>query len=301
LDYPEHVSEYGVHWNFFFTIALLMPLASVASLFQSQPSWIVPVVVLTLYQYCLSMQGLQHWMEDAPRMCPSSVRMGGFPTNALLIFCDLWYANREGILGSISYAALYLISEWFAYAFFWRQKHRPSALTTNAVVTNAWNVTAKLWLVVLALFLLWQSFVNAGGFVVSRRSTNAIFCTWVLFVNVLQLVAIYTFVLLGSLYHLFNEIHLEPPPILAAVNRNGLSIFIIANLLTGLVNISINTLTVHNGTAVSILIIYVSTVGLVGVLIDHVMSNLRTFHQNVFGRQQEHISSQGKDQTKKEN
>jgi glucosaminylphosphatidylinositol acyltransferase len=68
LEYQEHASEYGVHWNFFFTLALLSPLATVLSNGRSVPSGTRPVLILVVYQLLLQ-TGLQEWVQEAPRSC----------------------------------------------------------------------------------------------------------------------------------------------------------------------------------------------------------------------------------------
>lgn len=68
LEYQEHVSEYGVHWNFFYTLALLVPVSAVMS--GRTPSWVQPVATMTFYQLLLTTAGLQAWVQDAPRSCP---------------------------------------------------------------------------------------------------------------------------------------------------------------------------------------------------------------------------------------
>jgi phosphatidylinositol glycan class W len=282
LDYPEHVSEYGVQWNFFFTLALLMPITSLLSWFHTRPSLIVPFIILSLYQYLLSMEGLQQWIEDGPRVCPSAIQEG-FNMNTIRVLCNLWYANREGVLGCVSYAALYLTSEWWAFSLFWHAKSDLPESSTNTI-TTLWYRTGTLWISVAALFSLFQ-YLEHLGFFVSRRSTNAMFCVWVLFVNVLLLVAMYTVVVLLTLLEGFTALPLDPPPILASVNRNGLTSFIIANLLTGLVNLSINTLEIQNGIALSILMLYVCIVGILAVLMDSVLTKLLTFQQEIFGQE----------------
>jgi glucosaminylphosphatidylinositol acyltransferase len=298
LDYPEHVSEYGVHWNFFFTLASVMPIATLLSRFQSSPSWIVPSILLIVYQYMLSMEGLQQWVEDSPRVCPSTMQEVFGNVKTLNIICNLWYANREGIFGCVSYAALYLFSEWWAFSLYWHASLNLPDLSTNTVAI-LWHGTGKLWLSVAALFSLWQC-LESFGFHVSRRSTNAIFCAWVLFVNVLLMVAIFSVIVFFSVIKLFNTSYLEPPPVLAAVNRNGLSTFIIANLLTGLVNLSINTLAVQNDRAIVVLTLYVSVVGLIGVVVDRAWMTLSAFQQDVL-QQQSSPPNSNVAQMKKEN
>ena len=48
------------------------------------------------------------------------------------------------------------------------------------------------------------------------------------------------------------------PPLLEAINANGLAVFLAANLLTGLVNISMRTMYVGDRTGMGVLVVYSS-------------------------------------------
>lgn len=231
IEYQEHASEYGVHWNFFFTLAMLTPLSLLS------PHPILVIIIMATYQFLLTVYGLQSWVETAPRTCGAS---NGF-------LCGVFYANREGILGCIGYGSLFFASEWIAFAGVWSKK-------------------VNLWAIVAALVLGWLILVTIG-FPVSRRTTNLPFCVWALLVNFLQLALIQTIAAMKG----------PPvvPKILDAMNRNGLLAFVIANLLTGLVNLSMDTISTHHATAACILCVYMVAVGLAAVAIQWITKSIQ--------------------------
>ena len=49
-------------------------------------------------------------------------------------------------------------------------------------------------------------------------------------------------------------------PLLSSINRNGLAVFVFANLLTGLVNLTLDTMAASHTTAISILLAYLLTI-----------------------------------------
>lgn len=231
LDYQEHVSEYGVHWNFFFTLAMLSPTALIVP----GPGWVLPSIVLIVYQMVLS-SGLQQWIVEAPRKCQTSV----LPFE----ICTLIVANREGILGCIGYGTLYLLSEWVGQQVLWRQR-------------KLGNVISSL---LVGLVLVIAIFTTVLDTPVSRRSTNAPFVCWILFINLLQLAAI-DYVAIGKSCRI--------PLVFEAVNRHGLTMFIVANLLTGTINLSFNTLETSDVWAFLILFAYISIIGGIAYSLDH--------------------------------
>ena len=50
------------------------------------------------------------------------------------------------------------------------------------------------------------------------------------------------------------------PPLLDAINKNGLAFFLICNLATGLVNVSMSTMYTSDLTAVAVLVMYSAAV-----------------------------------------
>ena len=96
-NYQSHVSEYGVHWNFFFTLAAVQLLAT-ALVRGGAGRGAVPVrhcgllaaALLVLHQTALSVLGLTSFILHAPRRS--------------------WVEqNREGIVSVVGYLALHLL------------------------------------------------------------------------------------------------------------------------------------------------------------------------------------------------
>jgi phosphatidylinositol glycan class W len=232
LEYQEHVSEYGVHWNFFFTLAMLSPLSALVPY-----RWETPVLLIAVYQWLLTKEGFQQYTEEGPRSC----------TNTESWLCDLVAANREGIFGVCGYLALFLGSELLGEHCIWKTEvKRKDRLVIAAV---------GLWIV--------HAILTIQGIPVSRRTTNATFCVWTLAqsMSMLALLA-------------FASVKNEVPPIFNAVNRHGLPVFVVANILTGLVNLSMNTLEASDAAAVLVVFLYLCTVGGFALVLDYGLSRI---------------------------
>jgi len=285
LEYQEHASEYGVHWNFFFTLATLVPVAALTAgpTTTAAASLYLPVAAVAAYQLALSKYGLQEWVETAPRICPVDGGSFSSPTSVVgrlaTWLCHLAAANREGLLGCIGYGALYLASEWIGYAYLWNN----SATTKSTAVTT----TADWFRLAGFLVFVWQLLESSSvaNIPVSRRTTNAPFLVWVLALNVFLIANIRLAFqcCVGNLYRqaasstaaTTTKRQWQLPIILEAMNKHGLLIFVVSNLLTGYVNLSIpNTMDVPDRTALVILFLYASAIAVVAVSADSVLSLL---------------------------
>jgi len=261
LDYAEHVSEYGVHWNFFFTLGLLPPFVA---LFQSVlhvvPSYAALAVVLAAgYQVALESTSLKGFLLTAPRT-------------------DLVSMNREGLASFVGYLAIFLAGQDTGMYVLPRSVHHPprSGSTGASRRTSLLLAMAAWSLVWAALYFLVTDYDYGAGLTVSRRMANLPYVLWVAAFNSAQILA---FCLVDTV--LFPAFHNATDPktekeaydaatsrVLRAYNRNGLAIFLVANLLTGLVNLTVHTLDVGPAASVGILMGYGAVVTLLAVGLD---------------------------------
>lgn len=95
-NYVEHVSEYGVHWNFLFTIVLVKLIACPLQVFiakSSIRSFLIGAVIAFYYQFFLTKKNYTAYLLN------DFGRKG---------FVD---ANKEGIYSCLGYVAIYLCSQ----------------------------------------------------------------------------------------------------------------------------------------------------------------------------------------------
>jgi glucosaminylphosphatidylinositol acyltransferase len=88
IDYHDHVTEWGVHWNFFMTIACL----NVMGVFirSSKYAIVYAIGILMIQEFIQIHWDLKTYIYHAPRN-------------------DLVSANREGIVSILGYFALQLV------------------------------------------------------------------------------------------------------------------------------------------------------------------------------------------------
>jgi phosphatidylinositol glycan class W len=240
LDYAEHVSEYGIHWNFFFTLGFLPPFVALfQTLFDLVPSYaVLSCTLAAVYEIALDYTSLGAYILIAPR------------TNLLA-------KNREGIFSFIGYLAIFLAGQSLGSIALPRQQSLPkNASTTVLLRRSILGQLATASLLWTALFYFSTSYYGLR-LAVSRRIANLPYFLWVAAFNSYQITlccGIET-VLFPSLNKSTTRADEKQKTrdatssVLFAFNRNGLAVFLVANLLTGLVNMTMPTL--HMGVLAS--------------------------------------------------
>ncbi|KXZ45041.1 hypothetical protein GPECTOR_59g649 [Gonium pectorale] len=250
-----HVGEYGVHWNFFHTIAVVALLGQVVG-GALHPAALAPaaVAVTAAHQAALSLGGLGPWAMSAQRSP------------------DLLSLNKEGLASVTGFWALHLWGAALAHLIHeglqsvgHHLRPQPASgvgataagaagadgshrggedgdVRSDRGRTGAWPLRARTaapvlrwWLQLAAVDgLLWAAAVELEKRVepVSRRG-GAVGLRWES----------------GRRATEVAEVELG-----RAINRNQLAVFLIANVLTGLVNLSVNTLEVGRTRFVALLL-----------------------------------------------
>ncbi|KAI9459321.1 GWT1-domain-containing protein [Russula earlei] len=316
-DYPEHVTEYGVHWNFFLTLALIPVLrVHLLPLIASMPISLLGLLVASAHQLSLS-AGLTSYVLNAPRQ-------------------TLISANKEGIVSLTGYLAIHLLglstgtliiphsTSYFRrlQAAMRRLKSksetgeytRPSAIITEDRISmpipreNDKTATVLFSYAVIywTLFGITR-YLHIGGPDVSRRLVNISYIAWVAGCNTTALLFYFLLDLVffptplakstyspvsglkvgrranssndnsnsaspkssppssvpprrtrssGTTIAMAGPSPMPAPPLLEAINRNSLAVFLLANVATGVVNLSMQTMYASDRRAMCVLSAY---------------------------------------------
>lgn len=302
IDYVEHVSEYGVHWNFFFTLALLPPsIALLQPLLRWIPSYgALAFVIAACYELVL------YYTPGIKPYILLSERKPG----------DWLSQNREGVFSFFGYLAIFIAGMGIGTCILprdpepeepWKpgQPGNPpkkdvldeDADWLNSVIgggdPNAQPATPEpqlkpelpqttiaflaKWTGIWFILSVWAIWNYGPGLYVSRRMANLAYVCWVCAFNTAQLL-----LFCGIEKLMFLNIYeakdrrterqraqYATSKVMQAFNRNGLALFLLANLLTGLVNMTVPTLHMGNFEAMAILVAYIATICGVGLALDH--------------------------------
>jgi glucosaminylphosphatidylinositol acyltransferase len=260
VDYAEHVTEYGVHWNFFFTLAFLPPFVAIfQSLFALIPSYAMLALLLAIaYQVALESTGLQEFILIAPRS-------------------NLFSQNREGIFSFFGYLSIFLAGQSTGRYLLPQQSTRSAPPEHSRAQRKHLLLQLASWSVVWgALLFFTTSYEHGLGMQVSRRLANLPYVLWVCFFNCSMIAITCLFETM-----VFPDAHRAVAPmleqkryrrhtsrILDAYNRNGLAIFLLANLLTGLINLTFDTIHMSAYPAMGVLVGYAIILTAVALTLD---------------------------------
>ncbi|KAF8545449.1 GWT1-domain-containing protein [Trichophaea hybrida] len=263
VDYAEHVTEYGVHWNFFFTLGFLPPFVA---LLQSIPTGkanpttiyvVLSLLVVGGYQIVLKTTELEEYVLIGDRHKYGILGM-----------------NKEGASSFAGYLAIFLAGMASGTYVLPRD---PAANPKQSKMLKTMVGMALFWIV---------TFFGATeywglGIGISRRLANLPYFLWINAFNTAQLVGFY---LIERLFLGKKQVQAADekeaytfavPKVLHAFNRNGLAIFLVANLLTGLVNVSLKTLDTGRAASMGVLTAYMAVITAVALLLDYKDLNIK--------------------------
>ncbi|PWN51397.1 GWT1-domain-containing protein [Violaceomyces palustris] len=280
-EYPEHVSEYGVHWNFFITLGLLPLLGTLCRPFSRLARYsVIGLLVSCCHQVVLASTRLEGWaIHDGERH-------------------GIAEQNKEGLVSMPGYLAIFLLGLDLGHYVL---PQDPYLAYRKPSLSRRKAKTGKLAMILASYSVIWwTSYVAAtlSGLGTSRRLANLSYTLWVTAFNtsfLLFYVCIYM-ALLQPLTDLGGEseggdvvqdpgragrdlssptsskisaaanIRGRPtaqsdgqdhtPTILRHMNDHSFAVFLLANPLTGAINLSIETMNTPEPVALAILVAY---------------------------------------------
>ncbi|KAI8993670.1 GWT1-domain-containing protein [Pilobolus umbonatus] len=238
VNYQEHNSEYGLHWNFFITLGLLPPFVTLISFLRRiAPFSILGLAVAITYQSVL-MNGLEDWILNAPRT-------------------DMISANKEGISSFSGYLSIFLLGLECGTIIFQKKElilTRWKVRDCDVVGLNMFIYGSIMWI----MYYIWIYLLPA--YAVSRREANLPYILWVVGFNSF---------LISSVIMMEHRYGYSEAVMMDSMNRNGLFTFLLANILTGIINLSIRTLYTSASVSLLILTVYMLTVTYVPTVLWH--------------------------------
>uniref|UniRef100_A0A0N5ALE1 Phosphatidylinositol-glycan biosynthesis class W protein n=1 Tax=Syphacia muris TaxID=451379 RepID=A0A0N5ALE1_9BILA len=238
LRYPHEVSEYGVHWNFFFTLAAVQAfewfleagrifIKLVRKILGKRFHLLYGLFFTFLHQMLLNEYKFEDWLlsDTTPR------------DNFLL-------ANREGIFSLLGYCSFYYLSLSISiYAF------------SKGIRLKSWFCrTVQLFVIAVVLFII-QQYVEFHYGLPSRRIVNISYVFEMLVLHTLMLGEL----LLVQFASLFgwaakmpqfsteeNPFEQTKPCLMESINKHGLMFFLLANASTGVINVLVATGNIYN-------------------------------------------------------
>lgn len=226
VNYNVPHNEYGVHWNFFITLFVVKLMASLIMNCIGNRYVLVNAISLLFSHEILLQMGLARYvLTETSRD-------------------NLLDANKEGLASSLGYVGLYFLSVYIG-----KELH----LKAERNLQEKWKLFKRL--LVFSALLFFSTVYSEKSFGISRKLANTGYCIWIMFVGVFmtclfclgEIIQQYLFENKG--YFKFTTV----PLIFDAINFNGLVFFLTCNVLTGLINLSIDTKTLDNVTSLLII------------------------------------------------
>ncbi|VDL73886.1 unnamed protein product [Nippostrongylus brasiliensis] len=281
LNYPQHVTEYGVHWNFFYTLALVKVFSlgtfSPTCLYISLKiiSYVLPkkfpwlwACLFGTFQQTMLMNGYEEWILN-----------GDNPRDTLIS------ANAEGICSLMGYITIYYMADtlaiirvkswieccWrlFAFALIFYGMQLGAEWVLGQASRRVVNITYIFAQVVVFSFVSTMHSKHP----VSQMSLLTFALASFLGVQLVSVVAWAANVPHFSIDE--NPWCGVQPCLTASVNRSGLAFFLLANVLTGVVNFCIDTHHTDDVTALCILFGYLFSLCVMAHMRDFVKMNRR--------------------------
>ncbi|XP_076180398.1 uncharacterized protein LOC143153275 [Ptiloglossa arizonensis] len=286
IGYQKHVTEYGFHWNFFITLAFVKIFtSSITSTINSRYSLLSGFWILIMHEYILSTKGLKEWvLSDSPRDDFISANREGVVS--VPGYVGLYLVGVA--VGRLIHSTYY--NSFAQNSMQW--KHKTFHMTIFGYEIDASYNESMILCIRLSLIAAQTCAATLfcdAYFKVSRRLANAGYCMWILTLGVMILTLLLLMeVIIDILIRTTttDSEYVEKKPkvrksnlkkkrecvankceksaisntfeIFEAVNYNGLFFFLLANLMTGGINMLVRTLYVNQLKALQILIAYMA-------------------------------------------